>query len=361
MAIGIVNLLSPLIGEIWWIYSESAPYLLFGFLIAGLIHIFSTERLIGKHLGKGKISSVIKAAIIGIPIPLCSCGVVPTALSLRKMGATRGATTAFLISTPETGVDSIAITYALLDPIMTVFRPISAFITAVVSGILTNIMVSDNSEKSIGMLVSCTCGVCELKDDEKASIPYVKRIYAGMRFAFVELLGDMAKWLIAGMVIAGIISYLVPTSLIETFLGGNITSMVLMLIVGIPLYVCATASTPIAAALLLKGASPGAALVFLLAGPATNMATITMLYKFLGKKSLVIYLASISICSVGLGMLLNIIYSSAGIESTAIVGKASEILPDGVKTVASVVLLLLIIHGIYRMHHSKNRNAPNRD
>ncbi|MCK5659851.1 MAG: SO_0444 family Cu/Zn efflux transporter [Methanosarcinales archaeon] len=362
IVITIVDILSPLIDEIWWIYSESAPYLLFGFLIAGFIHIFSTESLIGKHLGKGRISSVIKAAIIGVPLPLCSCGVVPTALSLRKMGATRGATTSFLISTPETGVDSIAITYALLDPVMTVFRPISAFITAVISGILTNLMISDKSSgTSIEVFEPCACGVCELEDDEKASIPYLKRIYAGMRFAFVELLGDMAKWLIAGMVIAGIISYLVPTSLIETFLGGNITSMLVMLIVGIPLYVCATASTPIAAALLLKGASPGAALVFLLAGPATNMATITMLYKFLGKKSLTIYLASIGICSVGLGMLLNIIYSSAGIESTAIVGTASDILPESVKTVAAIVLLLLIVNGIYRLHNSKNKDVPGRD
>jgi len=294
---------------------------------------------------------------MGIPLPLCSCGVVPTALSLRKMGATRGATTSFLISTPETGVDSIAISYALLDPVMTVFRPISAFITAVIAGILTNIMIPDNSVTPIGMLTPCTCGVCELKADDKARIPYLKRISAGMRFAFVELLGDMAKWLIAGMVIAGMISYFVPTSLVETFLGGNITSMLLMLIVGIPLYVCATASTPIAAALLLKGASPGAALVFLLAGPATNMATITMLYKFIGKKSLVIYLASISICSVGLGILLNTIYSFAGIDGTAIVGTTSQILPDGVKTITAMVLLLLIIHGLYRIN-IKNRGVP---
>ena len=352
----IANIVSPLIKEIWWIYSESAPYLLFGFMIAGFIHIFTTEKLVVKHLGKGKISSVIKAAIIGVPLPLCSCGVVPTALSLRKMGATRGATTSFLISTPETGVDSIAISYALLDPLMTVFRPISAFLTAAVSGILTNILIPEKSaEPSIGMLAPCTCGICDLENDEKGNIPYAKRIYLGMRFAFVELLGDMAKWLIAGMVIAGIISYLIPNSLIETFLGGNLTSMLMMLLVGIPLYVCATASTPIAAALLLKGASPGAALVFLLAGPATNTTTIAMVYKFLGKRSMAIYLASISVCSLSLGMLLNLIYSSAGIDSTAIVGTASEILPESVKLVSSIALLLLIVYGMYKQHtpHTK--------
>ena len=347
----------------WDIFAEAAPYLFLGFGIAGLLHALVPDEKIVAFLGTsaGKVRSVVNAALAGIPLPLCSCGVVPTAISLQKRGATRGATVSFLISTPETGVDSVAITYALLDPIMTIFRPLATFVTAVSAGILDNLLIKDkdkdkNSAPTTlqtiplatppGEDASCSCGgACSIPTQQGQSLP--QRIYDGIKYAYVELLGDISKWLIVGIVIAGVVSYAIPQSMITSYLGGGIGSMLIMLVIGIPLYICATASTPLAAAFVAKGMSPGTAFVFLLAGPATNAATITMVAKFLGKRSAALYLASIGIFSIAFGLLLDFIYLKMGIEATSIVGHASEVLPDDVKTLFAILMLPLIANGIY--------------
>ncbi|WP_292462987.1 SO_0444 family Cu/Zn efflux transporter [Methanolobus sp.] len=353
--------------ESWRLFVEMAPYLFLGFVIAGLLHVYIPERQILKYLGNsaGKIRSALHATLLGIPIPLCSCGVVPTALSLQKKGATKGATLSFLISTPETGVDSITITYALLDPIMTVFRPLATLVTALSAGIAENFLNHEElplpeqkaaDKKNILMMqplvplaacsdASCSCQPSPVKDSVLSG---PARFKDGLRYAFVELLGDISKWLVIGIILAGIISYAVPYELVSSYLGGGIASMMFMLIVGIPLYICATASTPLAAALIAKGMSPGTAFVFLLAGPATNAATITMVTKFLGKKSAAIYLGTIAICSLGFGLLLDLIYFRMGIEASAVVGSASEILPEPVKIAFALALIPFIIHGISR-------------
>lgn len=355
--------------ESWNLFLEMAPYLFLGFTIAGLLHIFVPEGHIMKYLGNsaGKIRSALNASLMGIPIPLCSCGVVPTALSLQKRGATKGATLSFLISTPETGVDSIAITYALLDPIMTVFRPLATLVTALSAGIAENFLgmekttVDENKaaemktdlSKNVLMLQpaaacsdnSCSCHV-PLGDEKELSGK--ERLMDGIRYAYVELLGDISKWLVFGIIVAGIISYAVPYEIVETYLGGGVASMLLMLLVGIPLYICATASTPLAAALIAKGMSPGTAFVFLLAGPATNAATITMVTKFLGRRSAALYLATIAICSLIFGLVLDFIYFRLGIEAASIVGSASEILPVQIKTAFALLLIPMMIYGIYR-------------
>lgn len=348
-------------GATWDIFAEAAPYLFLGFGIAGLLHAFVSDEKIVAYLGAsaGKVRSVVNAAIAGVPLPLCSCGVVPTAISLQKRGATRGATVSFLISTPETGVDSVAITYALLDPIMTIFRPIATFVTAVSAGILDNFLIKDKppavptlqtiplvTQVDENETISCSCsGSCSVPVPQDQSLS--QRIYGGIKYAYVELLGDISKWLVVGIVIAGIVSYAIPESMIHSYLGGGIGSMLIMLVIGIPLYICATASTPLAAAFVAKGMSPGTAFVFLLAGPATNAATITMVAKFLGKRSATLYLASIGIFSIAFGLLLDFIYLKMGIEATSIVGHASEILPDDVKTVFAILMLPLIVNGIY--------------
>ena len=249
-----LTILLGLVSEIWHTFDDAALYILFGVAIAGLIQIFVDKDTIAKHLGTPSLKSVILAAIFGVPLPLCSCGVIPTAVSLRKNGASKGAVLSFLISTPESGLDSIAISYALLDPLMTIFRPIAAFITAIIAGISENAFGKKEQDAEIKQTNSCQC--CGEEEHEHHNHGFVQRLRYGMHFAFVELLGDIAKWLTIGIVIGGIISYFVPQSFIENFLGSEWKAMLVMLAVGIPLYICASASTPIAAALIAKGYEP---------------------------------------------------------------------------------------------------------
>jgi len=339
-----------LLREVWHTFDDASFYILFGIFIAGLIQVFVDKDKIAKHLGKPGFKSVLLAAIFGIPLPLCSCGVIPTAISLKKNGASKGAVLSFLISTPESGVDSIAISYALLDPLMTVFRPVAAFITAIVAGISENIFGEKNKDAFAQQADSCI--FCYEKD-HKHKHDLISRFRYGMRYAFIDLLGDIAKWLTIGIVIGGIISYFVPQSFIENFLGSSWQSMLVMLAVGIPLYICASASTPIAAALIAKGMSPGVALVFLLAGPATNTAGILAVGKFLGKRSAVLYLLSISVSAVLLGLLLNQIYFISGINIKTTLGKASDILPHYIKLISAIILIILMINAILKMKREK--------
>jgi len=355
----IIHIIYGVLFESWSLFLEMSPYLFLGFLIAGILHVLVPDEKILSYLGEsaGKVRSVINASLMGLPLPLCSCGVVPTALSLKKRGATKGAALSFMISTPETGVDSIAITYALLDPIMTVFRPFATLFTAITAGIIENFS-SANEKKPLlskplvmmhasatpGCGCSCSDGACSFNGNANAA----SRIAAGITYAFVDLLGDISKWLIIGTLLAGVIAYLIPEEVISSYLGGGIFSMVIMLLIGIPLYICATTSTPLAAALVAKGMSPGTAFVFLLAGPATNAATITMVMKFLGKKTAMIYVGTIAVCSIGFGLLLDFIYMSLGVKAAAVVGTGGDIVPASIQLAFALVLLPLMAYGITR-------------
>jgi len=337
-----MNKMNAIIGltrEIWHTFTSAAPYILFGTFMAGFIHIFFDRERIVKYLGKPGLKSVFLAALFGIPLPLCSCGVLPTAMSLRKSGASKGATLSFLISTPETGVDSIFLTYALLDPLMTVFRPFAALITAITAGISENLF--GKREKAPAPPEEEKCVFCEEKEREHKH-SFMSRFTHSMEYAFVDLLGDIALWLAIGIVIGGAISYFVPTSIIESYLGYGWPAMFFMLLIGIPLYICASASTPIAAALIAKGMSPGVALVFLLAGPATNTAGIIAVAKFLGKRSVIIYLLSIAVCSIALGFLLNYIYSTFHIDIRTVLGKGGHSMMHSVKSIAAPLLIILM-------------------
>ncbi len=366
LAVSVMSVLTGVSQESWSLFEEAAPYLFLGFAVAGLLHALVPDDKILKYLGRsaGRIRSALNASLLGIPLPLCSCGVVPTALSLKNRGATKGATLSFLISTPETGVDSIAITYALLDPIMTVFRPLASMTTALCTGIAENIMgerldarsehksVSSQKDSMVMLQPAAACGdiscSCNAGTDPQGDVSHFHRITSSLKYAFVELLGDISSWLMLGIFLAGIISYVIPKELVSDYLGGGIFSMLLMLVIGIPIYICATASTPLAAALVAKGMSPGTAFVCLLAGPATNAATITMVTKFLGKRSATLYLGMIALCSLGFGLLLDAIYFKLGIELSSIVGSASDVVDPGVKTAFALLLIPFIAHGIYR-------------
>jgi len=340
--------------ESWHLLLEASVYILFGMLVGGLLKVFLSPSFVADHLGKGKISSVIKAALFGIPIPLCSCGVLPAAASLKRQGANNGATTAFLISTPESGVDSMAITYALLDPIMTVARPVAAFVTAVAAGISENLLQSqkeDDWQRVIDR--SCPIDNCcdgnECPPEEHARHhTFSEKLWSGLKFAVDDLWGDLAGWFFAGLLLAGIIAAIMPQEFMTRYLGGGLHSMLIMLLVGIPMYICATASTPVAAALILKGVSPGAALVFLLVGPATNITSLAVLFGLLGKRATAIYLVTLSLFAVLSGLLLDIIYSGFGVSASAIAGQAGELIPYWLQFTGALIVIGLSVRPLYK-------------
>ncbi len=335
---------------------EASVYVVFGMVAAGLLRVFLSPNSVAKHLGRGRFSSVFKAAFLGIPVPLCSCGVLPAAVSLKKQGANSGATTAFLIATPESGVDSIAITYALLGPIMAVIRPIAAFVTATVAGIAENLF----GEKSQGVIpvadLSCPAdGCCDGTDcppeEHTRHHDFFQKIGIGLKYAFSEVWGDMAGWFLVGMLLAGVITALIPAHFLSAYLGGGIYSMLIMLLISTPLYICATASTPIAAAMILKGVSPGAALVFLLAGPATNITSLTVLLGVLGKRATVIYVCAIAISAICFGLAVDRIYQLPGISLSATVIQGSEMVPQWIQFAGAVLLLFLSIKPVWKTIH----------
>ncbi|PKN40402.1 MAG: hypothetical protein CVU60_16340 [Deltaproteobacteria bacterium HGW-Deltaproteobacteria-18] len=323
----------------WDILVDSSLWMLFGFFMAGLLRAFVPSDLVAQHLGKNQSGNIFKAALFGIPLPLCSCGVIPAAAGLRRQGAGKGATASFLISTPETGVDSIAVSWALLDPLMTLLRPVSAFLTAMVTGMLIDaadkepdIVSNDHgrqhaveelqpgpSLQPVAAAPGCASGCCSCGSGPVVQSRF-SRFAEGQRFAFDDLLADIAPWFALGILLAGAITIYLPDDLGRMLPGGGLTAMLAMLVVALPMYVCATASTPIAAALALKGFSPGALLVFLLAGPATNAATMVMVGRLLGKKSAFIYVGSIIAATLVCAMAADALYLWLGFEVHAWLG-----------------------------------------
>jgi HflK protein len=341
--------------EAWSILREASLFLLVGFTIAGVLAVLVPSRLFARLLGRGKIRSVLWASAVGAPIPLCSCGVLPTALGLVRQGATKGATVSFLISTPETGIDSVALTYALMDPIITVFRPIAGVLTAVVAGIVTNLWgtrgASAATDSSNGSAPGTEASEVPLVDLPAAPAPNgrlrrFRRIFA---YAFRELLGETAHWLALGIALSALVAVLLPASLIERYLSGGLATMLLMFALGIPIYTCASASTPVAAALVLKGISPGAALVFLLSGPATNLGAVVVLLKFMGRRVMAIYLSTILVMSVLAGYTLDWVYRRWQVNPAATFGKAMEFVPDSVNVAAALVMIGLLAWSVWRV------------
>ena len=271
------------------LFLEMSPFLMLGFLISGLLYIIISKETITNNLGKPGALSVIKAAIFGVPMPLCSCGVIPVAASLYKRGASKGATLSFLISTPQTGVDSILITYGMLGPIFAIARPVIALITGVIGGLFTEQINSEDYTTSI-------------KTNHKHP---KKTLKDAIKYAFISLPQDIAGPLIKGILMAGLITLLIPDNFFQDYGITGWSAMILMAVLSIPMYICATASVPIAAGLISSGIEPGAAFVFLMAGPATNIATISVIINTLGKKIVYIYLSTIFTCSIIFGALIN--------------------------------------------------------
>ncbi|MBN2460790.1 MAG: SO_0444 family Cu/Zn efflux transporter [Candidatus Cloacimonetes bacterium] len=299
-----------LLHEVFVTYRAIAPYLMFGLAIAGILHVFFKKDFIIRHLGKNNFWSVLKASLLGVPLPLCSCGVIPTAMYLRRKKASRGATLSFLISTPQTGIDSIIATYGMLGPIFALFRPLAAFITGIVGGSVANFIYRKELDPEQDMDKGFHCDTCTV------SVPHVHsfrdKVKSGFIYAYRDFLDDISLQLLIGIFIAGMISFFIPDDFFSEYGGQGLTGMFYMILLGLPLYVCATASIPIAVSLLMKGISPGAAFVFLVVGPATNAAAIALISNSLGKKATVIYLLVISVFAILSGLLLNLIFSASG-------------------------------------------------
>lgn len=319
----------------WYVTGEMAPYLLFGFLAAGILSVLISPSLVERHLGGNSLWSTVKAALFGIPLPLCSCGVIPVGASLRRHGASKGASAAFLLATPQTGVDSILATYALMGPVFGTFRPLAAIISGIACGWAVDTAAPDSSD-------TVTSGTGSDNDSKKQHTgPAWKR---ALRYGFRELPEDIGKPLLLGIAISGIIAAFIPDNFFADILTSNWISMLVMLVIGIPMYVCSTASIPIAFSLMAAGISPGAALVFLIAGPATNTATITTIYRVLGRKALFTYLASAMVTALLSGFALDAIYRLWNLPVPG--GHIHEHTISTWQHIAAVVLMGILVYAL---------------
>ena len=332
--------------EIFTLITSMAPYLLLGFLLAGLMHAFVPPTLYRRFLGGASFRSVCNAALLGIPLPLCSCGVIPTAMSLRKEGASKGATVSFLIATPQTGVDSIIATYALMGLPFALIRPIVALITALLGGTLVNAF-----EKSD--VADCTTETGSAEREEAQPTTFTQRITSALHYAFVEMMQDIGKWLVMGLLVAGLITVFVPDTFFALFADSPLLSMLLVLACAIPMYLCATGSIPIAVALMLKGLSPGTALVLLMAGPAVNVASLLVISKVMGRRTLLLYLLAIvgGALTFGLGIdyLLPETWFATPLAEIHTCGACG---PSTFNLVCTIVLALLLANALIRRYTS---------
>lgn len=322
--------------------AEMAPYLLFGFLVAGVLYAFVPGKFYRNHLSRPGAWAVVKAALIGVPLPLCSCGVLPTAVSLRRNGASRGASTSFLIATPQTGIDSIFATYSLLGLPFAIIRPVAALATAFVGGMLVN-----REDKA------CRTGEDVEVDtiDAPASDGFWGKVRDALRYGFVEMVQNIGKWLVIGLVIAAAITVFVPDGFFTFFAGYPILAMLAVVIVAVPMYVCSTGSIPIALSLMLKGLSPGAAFVLLMAGPAANFASIIIVSKSLGKRAAAIYLGTIVVGAIAIGLCIDYLMPASWFSASVAAAQGNCHLHVGLfPAICSVVLVGLLIYALIRKY-----------
>lgn len=335
-----LNYIKQFFIDFFLILNEMSPYLLLGLFFAGLLKVFLPETFITKYLRKKNTRSAINATLLGIPLPLCSCGVLPTGISLYKNGASKGATNAFITATPQTGIDSILVTYAMLGLPMAIIRPVVALISGIFSGIVTNKLTKNEQETehtSNEPKISCAA----------PKQNFLQKWIEVFRYAFLSFLADIARWLVIGTLIAALISVLFPPDFFANHISKGIFGILIILVASMPLYICATASVPIAAVLLSKGISPGAILVFLMAGPATNAASFTLIGKTLGKRSLFAYLATIIVAAVGFGLIINTFLPEKWFQIAGL-SHAHEHSEQGwifwLQTLSTIILVSLILY-----------------
>ncbi|MFN3270763.1 MAG: permease, partial [Candidatus Kapaibacteriota bacterium] len=296
--------------KVWALFLEMSPYLLLGISFVAILDLFVSKSFIAKQVSRNNLGSIVKTAVFGIPLPLCSCGVVPTSVYLEKSGASKPSVVSFLISTPQTGIDSIVATYGMLGPIFAIFRPLAAFVMGIIGGIVTMFFQNSFHNKD-RVKDNFQFDEIELIKDGN----FLNRAKKSLRYAFVEFVDDISTQFLVGLIIAGAIAYFVPDDFFASYLGNNkALGLLAIILFAIPMYVCATASIPIAVSLMMKGFSPGIAYVFLVAGPVTNAASIVILAKVLGKKLIIIYILTVIILAILFGLLLDWIFIITGIN-----------------------------------------------
>ncbi len=385
--------LTELISNFISLSAEASPWLLLGLLIAGLMKTWLPSQLLNKHLGNN-YKSIIKAALIGAPLPLCSCGVIPVATELRRSGASAPATTSFLVATPETGVDSVSVSYAMLGPIFAIYRPVTAILSAILTGLLvatiktplqnslnkqedstscqsqasnsasesccdTAVVTppktaccssnSNNSNEQVNTKANaCSstnatelddcCDSTSLADQNSAT----QKTLQGIKYAATQLIDDIIIWLAIGLIFATLVQTFIPPSILLQY-GSGLSAMLMMILISIPMYICATASTPIAAGLILAGLSPGTALVFMMAGPASNISTLGVIKNEMGKKVLALYLIGVSLCAIGFGSLLDFSLTYYSIDIKEQMQHSHVLLPHWFNLSCALLLTFLAI------------------
>ncbi len=324
--------MSELIISFIHLFTESAPFLLGGLLLAGMIRLLVPDTWINKTLGKN--SSVVTAALIGTPLPLCSCSVIPAAMGIRRAGASKASTASFMVSTPETGVDSIGITLALMGPIMAIVRPIVAILSAITAGKLVEWWDIETPPKQEDIKLCCK------ETNKYESSGFLSTAKAVVLYGYGKLLADFMGWLLVGLFFAALIQTFISPTFLSQY-GSGAFAMLLVVIISIPMYICATASTPIAAGLMLSGISPGAALVFMLAGPATNIATLMVVKNELGVRSLAGYLSGVIFTALIMGVSFDAFLNYFEIQIAVSQGQHNE-MTSLLYSVSAVILASLI-------------------
>ncbi|AKJ65292.1 SO_0444 family Cu/Zn efflux transporter [Kiritimatiella glycovorans] len=319
--------------------NEMSPYLLFGFVSAGVLSVLIRPSMVERHLGGRGWKPVVRASVLGVPMPLCSCGVIPVTAGLRRHGASRGASVSFLASTPQTGVDSIAVSYSLLGGVFTLIRVVAAFAAGIFCGFAVDWRRRDEPMQSGEETLGDASG-----GDEDHAVPRGGMAVRALRYGLVSLPQEIGRAVLLGILISAALGVLLPENLLAGRFGTGFTGMLVMLAVGIPIYVCSTASAPVAMALMHAGASPGAALVFLIAGPGTNAATVTTLWKTMGPQSLIRYLAALTLCALAFGWLTDALPLGELIRSA--LGEREKHAAAW-RTVCSIALLVVLAQGVF--------------
>lgn len=351
-----------IIEQIYALVNEMSPYLLLGFLIAGILHSFVPSSVYSRYLSRNNLSSVINAAIFGVPLPLCSCGVIPTAMSLRREGASRGATVSFLIATPQTGVDSIFATYSLMGLPFAIVRPVAALVTAVLGGEFVNVMGKDadeDSSKDSKSVLNTPQDVKNRMANDIKTNGFMAKLMEALNFGFVEMMEDIGKWLVVGLIVAGLITVLVPDSFFGVFKDNTLMSMLLVLCISVPMYLCATGSIPIAVALMMKGLTPGSALVLLMAGPASNAASILVINKVMGRKTLVLYLLAIVAGAIACGCVVDYCLPREWFTSSLMMTKSCCHKEAGWFSIGCTIMLACMLLNVFvrRLLHKGNTSC----
>ncbi|MGC9452394.1 MAG: SO_0444 family Cu/Zn efflux transporter [Oceanipulchritudo sp.] len=359
-----LSVLTDFARNTWWLTAEMAPYLLLGFCIAGLLRVFFNEDWVRRHLGQKGFRQILKAVVIGIPLPLCSCGVIPVAAGIRRQGGERGAVAAFTAATPQTGVDAIAATVGMLGWVFTIVRVCLAFVNGIVAGLIVERWTRDQGQGTRDQVSCCSgepeSGCCHEKEEEASCChgesetptccheedprpsPLVPRLLSGFRFGLITLPGDLFGALVIGLLIAGGIAAFAPADLFASLPGGQFGLYLGMTLISLPLYVCSTGSIPMAFSFLAAGMSPGAVLIFLIAGPASNTATVTSLWKIIGPRGTIGYILSIILTA----WLAAIVIDFSGIS--LLVNEAAHDHEMGINLfqhAAAAVLVLVLLAG----------------